>query len=200
MTGTAGLPISLSGVRIIRMLTVLILIGTGVSACTSFKPIPPEDLDFLERATTQEKNGVRVTVSVPTRVEARKAFGKKLDKLQIQPVWIEIENNSGSDYLFMLHGLDPDYFSAGEAAYASHGLDTAQNKGIDEYFEDLAIDRAVLNGKTVSGFAFSNLKLGTKEVRIRLFSEGQVVDFEFYVTVPGLRADWQRVDFESLYA
>jgi len=199
MTGAARYPVSLNGVRAIRILTLLTFIVTSISACASFDPIPPEDLDFLERSMTQEKNNIRVTVSVPTRVESRKAFGKKLDKLEIQPVWIEIENNSGRDYLLIFHSLDSDYFSAGEAAYASHGLDTAQNKGIDEYFEDLAIERAALAGTTVSGFAFSNLKLGTKEVRIRIYTEGEVLDFEFYVTVPGLRADWQRVEFESLY-
>lgn len=179
---------------------VVILLIFSVSACSSFRPVPIEELEFLARGMTQEKEGVRVTVAVPTRQEARKAFGKKLDKALIQPVWISIENASEHDYMFLHHGLDPDYFSAGEAAYASHGLDWAQNNGIDEYFESQAIDRIVLSGGTSEGFAFSNLKLGTKEVRVRLFREGKILDFEFFVTVPGLRADWQRVDFESLYS
>jgi hypothetical protein len=172
----------------------------GVSACTSFKPVPLEDLDFMRRAVTQEKDGLKVTVSVMTRAEARKAFGKKLDKKLIQPIWIEIENNTERDYWMLLHGLDPNYFSAHEAAYVSHGVDTASNKGIDEYFDELGIDRFAGAGTKTSGFAFSNLKLGTKEVRIRLFGDREVREFEFFVSVPGLRADWQRVDFDSLYA
>ncbi len=141
-----------------------------------------------------------MTVSVLTRDEARQAFGKKLDKKLIQPVWIEIENNSQSDFWLMLHGLDPDYFSAREAASVSHGASRASNRGIDDYFDTLSIDPAIRAGTTRSGFVFSNLKKGTKEVRVRLFGDRELREFEFFVTVPGLRADWQRVDFEALYA
>lgn len=171
-----------------------------VAGCASFEPVPLDQLDYLDRALTQEQDGVRVTVSVLTRQEACRAFGKKLDKQRIQPVWIEIENTTDRDYWLMLHGLDPDYFSAREAAYVSHGINYAENKGLDEYFDKLGIDPLAAGGTTTSGFVFSNLKLGTKEVRIRLFGDQELVEFEFFVTVPGLRADWQRVDFKSLYA
>lgn len=169
-------------------------------ACTGFKPVPLDELDYLQRAETQERDGLKVTVSVLTREESRQAFGKKLDQRFIQPVWIGIENHTGRDFRMLQHGLDPDYFSAREAAYVSHGVDTASNRGIDEYFDTLGIDPFVSAGATTSGFVFSNLKLGTKEVRVRLFGDHELQDFDFYVTVPGLRADWQRMDFESLYA
>lgn len=180
-----------------------LLLSTMLGGCASFEPMSLEQLEQLEyvaRAMTMERDGVRVTVSVLTRQEARKAFGKKLDKQWIQPVWIEIENNSDRDYWLMLHGLDPDYFSAREAAYVSHGANTASNKGIDEYFDNLGIIPFAAKGETTSGFVFSNLKLGTKQVRVRLMGDRKLLEFEFFVTVPGLRADWQRVDFESLYA
>ena len=35
---------------------------------------------------------------------------------------------------------------------------------------------------------------------MRLFGQADVKDFEFYVTVPGLRSDWQGVDWDSLYS
>jgi hypothetical protein len=181
-----------------RSMAVLVLLFAA--GCASFEPVPLDQLDYLDRALTQEQDGVRVTVSVLTRQEARRAFGKKLDKQRIQPVWIEIENATDRDYWLMLHGLDPDYFSAREAAYVSHGINYAENKGLDEYFDGLGIDPLAARGTTTSGFVFGNLKLGTKEVRIRLFGDQELVEFEFFVTVPGLRADWQRVDFKSLYA
>ena len=181
-----------------RSMALLVLLFAA--GCASFEPVPLDQLDYLDRALTQERDGVRVTVSVLTRQEARRAFGKKLDKQRIQPVWIEIENATDRDFWLMLHGLDPDYFSAREAAYVSHGINYAENKGLDEYFDGLGIDPLAARGTTTSGFVFSNLKLGTKEVRIRLFGDQELVEFEFFVTVPGLRADWQRVDFKSLYA
>ncbi len=186
-----------------RGFMLALLLSTMLGGCASFEPMSLEQLEQLEyvaRAKTKERDGVRVTVSVLTRQEARKAFGKKLDKQWIQPVWIEIENNSDRDYWLMLHGLDPDYFSAREAAYVSHGANTASNKDIDEYFDNLGIIPFATRGETTSGFVFSNLKLGTKQVRVRLMGDRKLLEFEFFVTVPGLRADWQRVDFESLYA
>jgi len=199
MSSFIGNSDSLVWARRARMATFLLCVVFGIGACASFKPVPLEDLDYMQRAETRERDGLKVTVSVLTREESRKAFGKKLDKRLIQPVWIEIENNTERDYWMLLHGLDPDYFSAREAAYVSHGIDIASNKGIDDYFDELGINRFVPAGTATSGFVFSNLKLGTKEVRVRLFGDRDLQDFEFYVTVPGLRADWQRVDFESIY-
>ena len=182
--------------RVIPALCLMLL----MAGCASFKPVPLDQLDYQDRAMAQERDGIRVTVSVLTRQEARLAFGKKLDAAQIQPVWIEIENATDRDFWLMLHGLDPDYFSAGEAAFFSHGIGDVTNRELDEYFYSLGIDPAVAAGTTTSGFVFSNLKLGTKEVRVRLFGDKELVDFEFFVTVPGLRADWQGVDFSSLHA
>jgi hypothetical protein len=99
----------------------------------------------------------------------------------------------------MLHGLDPDYFSVREAAAAAHVGRRTTDQRINDYFDDLGVDVFVEPGETVSGFVFSNLKLGTKHVRVRLFGEKRLLDFEFFISVPGLKADWQRVDFESLY-
>lgn len=178
---------------------LLLSVTFGLGACTSFQPVALEELEYLQRAKTTTRDGLKVTVSVLTRQEASQAFGKKLDKKLIQPVWIEIENQTDRDFWLMLHGLDPDYFSAREAAYVSHGFAPSSNKGIDDYFDAVAIDPFIGAGTTSSGFVFSNLKLGTKQVRVRLFGDRELQDFEFFVTVPGLRSDWQRVDFETLY-
>lgn len=92
----------------------------------------------------EERDGLRVTVAVLNREEARQAFGVNLQNRNIQPVWIEIENNTDEAFWFMLHGLDPNYFSAHEAAYMNHfrfGGET--NRQMDDYFADLGIDQAI---------------------------------------------------------
>lgn len=177
-----------------------VIAALSAGCAVSFKPVPLDTLPYLERAETLEKNGVRVTAAVLTRDETRRAFGKQLDKKSMQPVWIQIENNSDRDYWFMRHGLDPDYLSAFEAAYVIHGGNAANMEEIDDYFLGLRIDPFAPPGASTSGFVFTNLKQGTKEVRVRLLGDKELLEFEFYITVPGLRADWQRVDFQSLYA
>jgi hypothetical protein len=171
----------------------------ALSGCASFKPIPLNELQFLERQQTQTQEEIEVSVSVMTRQEARAAFGKTLDKKAIQPVWLEIKNNSNQPLWLMLHGIDPNYFSAREAATLVH-KGVAVNKGeIDDYFDANGIGPLIPAGGSSSGFVFSNLKQGTKEVRVRLLGIEQHLDFDFFVTVPGLKADWQRTDFETLY-
>ncbi len=43
----------------------------AVTGCATFRPKPLEQIPFLERAQAKERDGLRVTVSVPTRDEAR---------------------------------------------------------------------------------------------------------------------------------
>jgi hypothetical protein len=184
--------------RAFRTLVLLAcaLVGTG---CQTFRPQPIDSLRFWDRIETQERNGLRVSVAVLSRDEARKAFGVDLYAKQIQPVWLRIENRSDAPYWFMLHGLDPNYFSTGEAAYKSHHLfRPLTNRRIDDHFERLGVIPAVPPEGQTSGFAFSNVKLGTKEVRIRLLGDRRVEDFHFYVSVPGFRADYHRVEWQEL--
>lgn len=180
--------------RLIGLLIYAVLTG-----CASFDPKPLDELDYVNRMQFQERDDVKVTVSVLTRQESKAAFGKNINKALIQPVWIDIENNSQKPLWLMLHGLDPNYFSAREAAALARGSSRSNDK-IDRYFDQLAIDQFVPVGGSTSGFVFSNLKQGTKEVRVRLLGDQTLLDFDFYVTVPGLRADWQRVDFENIYS
>ena len=172
----------------------------GIAGCASFQPQPMEEVPFLERSASETRGPLTVTVAVPTTGEAKQLFGVDLAELQIQPVWIDIRNTGSDDFWFMHHGLDPNYFSAREAAYKSHKrFRGGTNRRIDDHFGGLGIDPEVPAGGSTSGFAFSHLKRGTKEVRVRLFGRKRVEDFSFYVTVPGFVADWQRVDPNTLY-
>jgi hypothetical protein len=169
-------------------------------ACATFKPHPKESVPFLERATTQSRGALTVTVAVPTTEEAQQIFGVDLAKRLVQPVWIDIRNEGNEDLWFMHHGLDPNYFTGREAAFMNHRRwQTTYNREMDEYLGGLGIDPAVPAHGRTEGFAFSNLKLGTKEVRIRIFGGARVENFNFFVTVPGFKADWQSVDPDDLY-
>jgi len=171
-----------------------------VSGCAPFRPQPPESVAFLERSQTLEQRDVRVTVSVLTRKETKMVFGIELEKKGIQPVWIDIENFSDAPYWFMLSGVDPNCFSAREAAYICHAFcRKKRNRKMDRHFEDLAIDQLVLPNCRTAGFGFSHVKQGIKEVRVRLFGDRKVLDFEFHIQVPGLKTDWETVDFHALY-
>ena len=182
-----------------RLLTVFALLG--VTACASFNPTPLDDLTFKQRVETEEQDGLRVSVAVLSREEARQAFGVNLEKRDIQPVWLEIENQTGKDFWFMMTGLDPNYFSAHEAAYMNHfRFGGKTNQQMDDYFSDVGLRPRIKSGEVNSGFAFTNETVGTKEVRARLYSNKDVRTFSFFVSIPGIQSEWDRKDLKAIAA
>jgi hypothetical protein len=111
------------------MITILATYG-----CTIYqKPRPFYDVPFQERSQSQVDGDVKVTVAVLSAEESRQLFGVNLDGQDIQPVWVRIQNADTIAYWLLSTGLDPDYFSPLESAYAFHGiLSSSLNNKIDD--------------------------------------------------------------------
>ena len=177
-----------------------LLLMLSITGCATFKPGSLEQIPVRERAQTLEENGLRVSVAVLSRAEAKDLFGSNLHDRGVQPVWIEVENQTDMPFWLMFHGLDPNYFSAHEVAYMNHKSFSGKgNKEMDAYFASMQIAQNIKPGATNSGFAFSNETIGTKEVRIRLFGDKDMRDFTFFATIPGLESEWDRKDLANLY-
>jgi len=178
-----------------------VLVMLSLSGCATFAPGSLEQIRVHERAQTIEENGLRVSVAVLSRAEAKDLFGANLHDRGVQPVWIEVENQTGKPFWLMFHGLDPNYFSAHEVAYMNHkSFSGKSNKKMDAYFASMQIDQNIRPGKIHSGFAFSNETIGTKKVRIRLYGDKDLRDFEFFAAVPGLDSEWDKKDLKNLYS
>jgi hypothetical protein len=180
--------------------TAVIAVMLALTACASFTPGSLDRIPVRERAQTSEQDGLRVSVAVLNRDEAQQLFGANLGKHGVQPVWIEVENRTDKMFWLMMHGLDPNYFAANEVAYMNHKrFGGKANKEMDAFFSGLKIDQEVPPGEVSSGFAFSNEAIGTKEVRVRMYSNQDVRDFEYFVTVPGVVPKWESKDLHKLY-
>ena len=183
----------------IGLLTAFALIAGLQSGCSTFSPQPIDQVPFRDRVETQERDGLTVSVTVLSQKESKEIFGIDIYDEGIQPIWARIENDTDVPYWFMLHGVDPNYFSAREAAYKSHFMLRGwSNRKMDDHFESLGIVPAVPPRGSTTGFVFSHVKLGTKEIRIQLLAENTVERFHFYVSVPGFRADHDAVDWRSV--
>ncbi len=182
---------------ITAMITLMVTFG-----CTIYqKPRPVFDVPFRERSHSKIDGEVKVTVAVLSAEESRQLFGVNLAGQGIQPVWIRVQNADTIPYWLMSAGLDPDYFSPLEAAYAFHGtIGSSVNKKIDDHFRVMNFRNPIAPGTSVSGFIFANRDEGTKVVDIDLISYGTAKFFTFFVSVPGIRADHHEVDFDSLYS
>ncbi len=160
-----------------------------------------EQVPLAERALTQRDGAVAVTVAVLSARESRALFGTDLARSGIQPVWLEVKNGEEVPYWLLSAGLDPDYFSAREAAYVRHTLFApSANRQMDEFFDEVQFRSPVGPGTTASGFVFANLDEHTKPVAVDLVAprHGRVKSFTFFAPVPGLRTDSSRRDVERL--
>ncbi len=91
-----------------------------VFGCRTFSPTPMDEVGFKQRAETQTREGVTASIVVLTAEEAKAAFDCKLYKKKIQPVWIEITNDTEDEMLFMPRSIDPEYFAPLEVAQKTH--------------------------------------------------------------------------------
>ena len=182
-------------------LHIIILYIIVFCGCTVYqKPRPIHDVPFMERSQSKVDGEVRVTVAVLSAEESRRLFGVNLAGENIQPVWVRVQNADTVPYWLMSTGMDPDYFSPLEAAYAFHAtIGSSVNPKIDDHFRVMNFRNPIAPGTSVSGFVLTNRDEGIKVVDIDLIGPGSVKFFTFFVEVPGIEADYHQVDFDTLY-
>jgi len=179
---------------------IILVFVLAISGCASFNPTPVDEVNFIERAKTQQENNIRVSVSVLTNEESKAIFGVNLALRFIQAVWVEIENNDKHPYWLVSSALDPEYFSPQEVAYSSHHfLQRKYNNKIDEHFSELSFQNPITAHSTHSGFIFVNLDEDEKELDIDLISKQETKFFDFYIRIPGLRIHTM-AEIESRYS
>ncbi len=165
--------------------------------------VPEGGEGYLERAQTQESGPLRVTTAVPSAKEAEALFGTQLYRRDVQPVWVQVENNSSSAVNFLPVGLEAMYYTPTESAYLddSEQLPFIEIGRARPFYNNHKGLVAVPSGETRSGFVFTSLDEGTKAFNVDLVSaDDRHYPFTFFVPVPGLQIDHQEVDWEGLYA
>ena len=159
-----------------------------VQGCATTQPTPADPLAYKSRTKSSVNEDVTVTVAVPTVAEAQAIYGVELASKHIQPVWLEVKNDSAGTYWFLASGLDPDYFSASEAAFAFYSDSDEANRQLDEKFQKLQFQNPVRPGSTQAGFVPVNLDEGFKAVDIDLISREAVKSFFVYHRRSGIQS------------
>ena len=142
---------------------LLILVSLAFIGCAQFQHKLPEALPFMERTQTKTEGQVRVTVAVPSAEESEQIFGFPLARKNMQPVWLEVENNSDTAFFLYHIAMDPDIYSSGEVAWKFQSFTYSEDaqKNIYNMFRDNEIDWFFRPGSKNSGFVYTNLKMGT---------------------------------------
>jgi LssY C-terminus len=187
----------------------------------------PDERPFLKRLEIQRDDELAVKVAVLDDKESDRYFGVPLAHRGIQPVWLEIANHGQQPFRLRLASLDLNYYPPLEAAFANHyrigkrilsfGLlawyflplaiflpfklmgARSANQRMNAFFEEQGIGWGLVKpGDELSGFVFTTLDEGTKQVSVRLQGPAGVKDFEFSIPVPGLRVDYHSKELEVL--
>ena len=206
-----------------------LILSLAFSGCVRYRPHPMERSSFMERKQVQTRGKVTTTVAVLSDKESKEIFGVALAKKGVQPVWIEIENRDTILYFFIPRSLDPNYYSAEEAAYMAHYrqgkqfleaglvgiiffpllalipisffLARSANKKIDALFDKVSLpSHVIMPGTKEAGFVFVSVDEGTKHVHVDLIGDKEGhTTFNFVVPVPGMKPDYTTRDFAARY-
>lgn len=170
-----------------------------ISGCATFQPKPFDETTYLSHAVTKSNGDITVAADILTREETKEVFGYDFIDEDIQPIWIKIENRSRDPYWFVPHRLDPEYYSAMEAANIGYGSrSTEANKKIYDHFYDVRMTRYIPPGETRKGFVFTKFEQGIKHLIIKVIGKS-TKRFIFALEIPGPEMDYQQVHFERLY-
>ena len=187
----------------LRLVLVLAAAMALPIACASrsYEPTPPESLGLFDRLETQQEGGLTVRAVVPSEAETEAIFGLPLYRRGIQPIWLEITNETEERVRYAPVGTDAEYFPAHEVWYMHKGKYKGDaDREIEHHLHAETMPRWVWPGETRSGWVFTHLAEGTKAFNVDVFQgSGRHQSFSFFIDVPGRAPDHAAIDFQTLY-
>jgi len=160
-------------------LACLAVVLLALSGCATWQaPLSTDDAPLRARALSDEKSGVRLSATVLGPDDSLRMFGTDVTEAGVQPVWIEVQNQSDQSLWLLRSGTDPDYFSPLEVAWSAHvKFGGSTNDRIDELFERLAFPNPIPAHGTVSGILFTNPQPVTRLLVVDLLGNRTLVPF-----------------------
>ncbi len=159
----------------------------ALSGCATWTaPTDAGDALLRSRAVTQAGRGVEVSATVLGPEDCVRMLGSDVTAAGVQPVWIEVRNDTEHMLWLLRAGADPNYFSPLEVAWSAHvkfARDT--NAHIDEHFSRLAFSNPIPAHGTNSGILFTNPQPVTNLFTVDLMGSRMLIPFTLFLPVPG---------------
>src|SRR5262245_41807245 len=80
----------------------------------------PQERSFVDSAQRVEHENITVSIAALDAKQSREFFGVPMARRGIQPLWVRVENRAATRCRVRLVSIDPNYYSAHEAAAANH--------------------------------------------------------------------------------
>ena len=181
---------------------------------TTYSPqhlVTPDELRDVQSKTVA---GVTVSVSILTDEQARRHFGVDLGKYKLQALWMAVRNASDRRLWFIRNLLDPDFYSAEEAALLLRNeVPGTARDPLRQHLRDESIRAALAPWTVTEGFVYLPLTEGGRYVDIRLLGDAYLeansgsgarpareLRFEFALPLPDGDFDYERLDTTRTYA
>ncbi len=207
-------------------LCLLLIVAAALGGCatkTSFAPvrlIPPDQLTGVQTKTIRN---VTVSVAILTDEQARTHFGVDLGGDGLQALWMKVRNGRNGRLWFIQNTLDPDLYTADEAALMMQDhLSKDEYDILHQHFRDESIRVAIEAHTITEGFVFLPRVEGGRYVDIRLTGDAYQVEeaklaetaatgrpsdieiwelrFGFALPLPDGEFDYERLDTDHTYA
>ena len=161
------------------------------------KPLPFQ----LARVQEQERDGVTVHLVIPTEEEVAAQFGAGFAEHGIQPIWLRITNDSDADLWFLPIAVDPDYYSADEAALvAGAKLPSERAADLKTGLRQAALPLFHPAGMTSEGYVYASHVRGGRFVDVRLTGQQISARLRFAVLLPTESFDYESSPLREHYA
>ncbi len=165
---------------------VLSMLCISLAGCATWQ-VPTEFNDSVlrARAEIQELRGVKLSAAVLSTDDSQRMFGSNVNKTGVQPVWIEVENNTNQVLWLLRPGTDPDLFSPMEVAWPFHvSFASETNARLDDHFSALSFQNPVSPGTKQSGIIFTNPHHMTRLLSVDILGQGEFFPFTMFPPVP----------------
>lgn len=166
-------------------LTPSVVVLVALAGCATWTaPVDISDAPLRARAVTESKRDVHLSAAVLGAKDSLRLFGTDVTAAGIQPVWIEVRNDTDQVFWLLRSGTDPDYFSPLEVAWSAHvKFGGKTNELIDEHFDRLAFPNPIPARGTSSGILFTNPQPVTKLLNVDLLGNKSMVPFTLFLPV-----------------
>ena len=159
---------------------------TLAGCATWTAPTDIGDAPLRARAVTETKRDVLISAAVLGPEDSVRMLGTDVTATGVQPVWIEVRNDTENVLWLLRSGADPDYFSPLEVAWSSHvTLARETNARIDEHFNQLAFPNPIPAHGVSSGILFTNPQPVTKLLTVDLLGSQIMIPFTLFLPVRG---------------
>ncbi|GJL73761.1 MAG: hypothetical protein NMNS01_29600 [Nitrosomonas sp.] len=209
-------------IRRLHKLCVLIVALFVLGGCATLDLNPLRIPDDLTGIQTKKVGDVAISVAILTDEQARTHFGANLGKSGLQALWISVRNGSPYNLWFIRNTVDPDFYSADEAAMLlKNQIPRGEFEHIRQYYRDESIRILMRSEMITEGFVFLPRAVGGRYVDIRLAQDAFQADIQrqtvvadtvstransylevragFALPLPDGDFDYERLDTEKTY-